>query len=178
MSPPVSIRVDQAALELRAPAGGWNPPLPIAPITNILLHSGLDMGVKLLVPAEAEGCDSIETHLLSPSKCFSLYAAMLICGEEEQSTKLHIVALASMTQIVVVSSQTPPPSQTCSVSSYSTVLVHAINMRSVSPLKRRIVRLGGQQSRGTSLHPQNIIAEEEGAPWSSGARETTRRQIK
>ncbi|PKK47619.1 hypothetical protein CI102_7281 [Trichoderma harzianum] len=41
--PPVSIRVDQrsqAALELRAPAGGWNPPLPVAPITNILLHSG------------------------------------------------------------------------------------------------------------------------------------------
>lgn len=41
--PPVSIRVDQrsqAALDLRAPAGGWNPPLPVAPITNILLHSG------------------------------------------------------------------------------------------------------------------------------------------
>lgn len=117
--PPVSIPVDQrsqAALDLRVPAGGWNPPLPVAPITNILLHSGWETwGSNCWCLLKAEGCDSIETHLMSPSRRFSLYASTLICGEEEQSTKLHTVALASMTQIVVVSSQTPPPSHACSV---------------------------------------------------------------
>lgn len=69
------------------------------------------------------------------------------------------------------------PSLSCVVRT-RTVPVLAINMRSVSPLKRRIVRLGNQQPRGTSIHPKTSSQEKRERHGHRATRKASRRQMK